>query len=200
MINASEIILKILKESAQVTLELSEMMIHSRSESYRLFRESLHGNSKGEKKGGVKPISKQNFYNLLNYLKREGFVHKDNKDNDSVWSITDLGIKKLERIRLRALNSKNNINYKVEKTDKSIIVAFDIPEKYGKHRAWLREVLGYLDFNMAQKSLWIGTSKIPEEFIFDLKNRGLVDHVDIFELGAKGTLQRMNLKEGATAK
>jgi len=45
-----------------------------------------------------------------------------------------------------------------------------------------------LGFTMLQKSLWIGSNKIPEEFIEDLKEWKIIEYVHIFEVTKKGTL------------
>jgi len=132
---------------------------------------------------------------MLNYLKREGFIIRDGGRAGTFWAITEAGVKKINAIKQRMLNSRKNINYERKKSEKTVIFAFDIPEKLRKHRAWLREVLKYLGFTVVQKSLWIGTKKIPEEFLSDLRSRGIIDHVDIFEVGSKGTLRRLGLEK-----
>lgn len=198
MTNFSEMLLNTLLDSVKSTAELADMMMCSRTESYRRFRNDLRGCIHPEKRIREKNnlhAKRQNFFNMLNYLKREGFIIRGGGKEGTFWAITKAGVKKINAIKQRMLNSRKNINYERKKTGKTVIFAFDIPEKLRKHRAWLREVLKYLGFTVVQKSLWIGTKKIPEEFLSDLQGRGIIDHVDIFEVGSKGTLRRLDLEK-----
>ena len=195
MANITEKILDVLKGSAKSTVELSKMMLCTRPESYRRLRDSMTDYYPlSKKKNNL--ADKQNFYSMLNYLKREGFVKRNKVKEETVWVITKDGIEKLNKIRISASNSRNNIAYTKKRSNRSTIFAFDIPERLGKNRAWLREVLKYLGFVMVQKSLWIGACGLPEEFLFDLRKRGLIDCIDIFEVGSKGTLCRIDLERG----
>ena len=81
--------------------------------------------------------------------------------------------------------------YPKEKGNKVIIVMFDIPEEYTKKRTWLRMVLGNLDFKMAQKSVWIGKTKIPKELIADIMKMKLEGFVEVFEVGSTGNLKHV---------
>src|SRR3989344_4570561 len=47
---------------------------------------------------------KQEFYNLLNYLKRTGLVDKKNNETGAFWKITSNGLNKLGFIKNRELN------------------------------------------------------------------------------------------------
>ncbi len=71
------------------------------------------------------------------------------------------------------------------------IVLFDIPEKESAQRAWLREVLKNLKFTMLQKSVWVGNSSLPEEFMNDLRARGIDKFVEILAVTKSGTLRQL---------
>jgi len=127
---------------------------------------------------------RQRLYSVLSRLKKEGFIQK----KEGRYSATLLGAKKLKAIR-DLFQEKKKYERKEDKLLK--IIAFDIPEKMRGRRAWLREVLMELDFKMLQKSVWIGTSVLPEEFVNDLKKFELIDHVDIFAVTKTGTIRSL---------
>ena len=52
-----------------------------------------------------------------------------------------------------------------------------------------RSALTYLEFKMIQRSVWIGKSKIPDQFLKDLRAVGLIETVEIFEVGKSGSLR-----------
>ena len=72
-----------------------------------------------------------------------------------------------------------------------MIFAFDVPEKEKRKRGWLRTVLRRLDFTMIQKSVWVGKSKIPQEFLEDIYRFKMVDFVEIFEVSKTGSLRHI---------
>jgi len=193
----SEKILDILKEGVEDTAFIIDAMLSSRPESYRKFRNSFASKTLSQKEKDDKNKvfgEKQKLFITLNRLKKEGFIRGEKKSRNTVWSITKKGIDKLGLFKKLSLNSKNDIKYKKETFKSLVIVAFDIPERLRGCRAWLREVLKFLGFSMIQKSVWVGNCKIPEAFIIDLEKKEILKHVDIFEVGNKGTLQRLNIK------
>ena len=83
------------------------------------------------------------------------------------WVITKRGIKKLEGYR-KSRRHRGGIPipiYKKEGGFGLVIVAFDIPERERKKRAWIREVLAGLGLEILQKSVWVGTKRIPQELL-----------------------------------
>jgi len=86
---------------------------------------------------------------------------------------------------LPAVNS-----YIKKNSDINILVIFDIPEKYSPKRRWLRDVLTYLDYEMAQKSVWIGKKILPDNFIEDLYEQKINTYIEIFEVSKMGTMER----------
>ncbi|HRY62827.1 MAG TPA: hypothetical protein P5056_03610 [Candidatus Paceibacterota bacterium] len=189
-----EEILNILNGVAKDTSSIAEAMMCSRPESHKKFKLLNKYNQTywdDREKVDAKTPRKQNFYTTLNYLKNGGFIKKEKTKNGILWSITSAGVEKLNKIHKRSLNSKSNIDYAKKIGDNLIIIAFDIPEKLSRNRYWLRGALKYFDFEMIQKSVWVGRCKLPEQFIRDLKNREILNCVDIFEVGNKGTLHRL---------
>ena len=58
-------------------------------------------------------------------------------------------------------------------------------------RAWVRDVLRFLDFSMLHRSVWIGRCKMPEAFLEDLRLKNLHTCFQIFEIGKRGTLDQL---------
>ncbi len=128
----------------------------------------------------------QKFYNTLNYLKAQGFIGKKKSENRMLWKITSSGLKKLQLLQQRAFS-----NYDVIKDNKLKIIVFDIPEKERQKRGWLREILRGLGFRMLQQSVWIGKNKIPEQFLYDLRQKHLLPYIHVMEIGKSGTMREL---------
>lgn len=130
---------------------------------------------------------KQRLYSLISRLKKQGFIKKVKNERSEYWQITTKGKEKLKQIRKS--NTQSILpNYKKEKSDRMMVVVFDIPEKDRWKRKWLRTILISLDFSFLQQSVWVGQNRIPEEFIEDLNKRGMLSYVHIFEVVKKGTI------------
>jgi len=67
------------------------------------------------------------------------------------------------------------------------IIAFDVPEKERRKRMWLRRALKELGFEMLQESVWYGNKKVPERFIRDIQEIGILDCVSILEVNKTGS-------------
>lgn len=130
---------------------------------------------------------KRRYDSLIYKLKRDGLITEENSEEGKSYQLTEKGIQKLEI--LKSKDGFPSTDYKKEKSDKVIIAMFDIPEVWTRKRTWLRMVLGKLDFKMAQKSVWIGKTKIPKELITDLSRLELENYVEIFEVGKTGSLK-----------
>ena len=67
-------------------------------------------------------------------------------------------------------------------TPKNLLLIYDIPEGKKKERDWFRRQLKNFDFIMIQRSVWVGPSPLPEEFIDYLKRIGLQKEFKTFKL------------------
>ena len=67
-------------------------------------------------------------------------------------------------------------------TPKNLLLIYDIPEKQKKERDWFRRQLKNFDFFMIQKSVWVGPSPLPVEFLDYLKRIGLQKEFKTFKL------------------
>ena len=63
-----------------------------------------------------------------------------------------------------------------------MIIAFDVPEKYRRERDWLRIELKNLGFAMMQKSVWYGSSPLPQDFITSLDDLKILKFIKFFDV------------------
>ncbi|OGF74791.1 CRISPR-associated endonuclease Cas2 [Candidatus Giovannonibacteria bacterium RIFCSPHIGHO2_02_43_13] len=129
---------------------------------------------------------RQEFFNLLNYLQRKGFVEKKKTDAGIFWKITSGGL-----VKLKILKNKST-DYQADSDGNLKIIIFDVPEKERKLRAWLRSALKILGFRMLQQSVWIGKGRIPELFLFDLRQKNLLPYIHIMEVNKGGTVKELS--------
>lgn len=131
------------------------------------------------------------FYNALNSLKNQGFIKKidaGTKKRKSMWAATKRGLEKLIKLNSNQNQKVPPIQSSVTRKDKLKIVVFDIPESHKYYRAWLRKTLINFGFRMLQKSVWIGDSAFPEEFMHTIRRLNLSSCVHIFSVQDTGTL------------
>lgn len=114
------------------------------------------------------------------------------RDESRFWSMTAKGKEKLGKLLKRNKENLPKKDYKLEKDKSLILVVFDIPEKMRPKRDWLRDVLVRLNFSMLQKSVWLGRGKLPQSFIADLKEYGLLPHIEILLIAKAGTITRLS--------
>lgn len=67
-------------------------------------------------------------------------------------------------------------------TPKNLLLIYDIPEGRKKERDWFRRQLKNFDFIMIQRSVWIGPSPLPVNFLSYLKKIGLQKEFKTFRL------------------
>ena len=65
---------------------------------------------------------------------------------------------------------------------KNLLLIYDIPEERKKERDWFRRQLRNFDFIMIQRSVWVGPSPLPKDFIDYLKKIGLHKEFKTFKL------------------
>ncbi len=129
---------------------------------------------------------RRKFTYLMYNLKRSGLVAAT-PGKDGIFKLTAKGKSFLRKLRWkRTPTTKEDSNKATTK-----VVIFDVPEKQRRYRRWLREVLSGLGFTMLQKSVWAGKVKLPEDFLVDLRDMGLMKFVEIFSIGESGTLEKL---------
>jgi DNA-binding transcriptional regulator PaaX len=89
-------------------------------------------------------------------------------------------IKKKDRKRNYYLNSFTS-TFKDDDL-KNLLLIYDIPEAMKKERDWFRRQLVTFGFIMIQKSVWVGPSPLPKEFLDYLKEIKIGDNFKTFKL------------------
>ena len=69
-----------------------------------------------------------------------------------------------------------------ENSPKNLIVIYDIPEEKKKERDWFRRHLKKFNYIMIQRSVWVGPSPLPKDFLDYVKSINLLDQLKTFKL------------------
>lgn len=77
--------------------------------------------------------------------------------------------------------------------EKKLLVLFDIKEKRKAEREWLRRHLVKFDYTMIQKSVWVGPSPLPREFVNYVKKIKLEECIKTFRLSNEYKQNKNNL-------
>ena len=127
---------------------------------------------------------KRRFSVLISKLKKDGLIEQGRSGKIN---LTPSGGSFLAKMSDRLFWNKR---YVVEnkKDNEQILIIFDIPEIIKKKREWLRFQLKSLDFKQLQKSVWIGESKLPREFLEDIKSINLLPYIHIFSIKKMGSI------------
>ncbi len=72
-------------------------------------------------------------------------------------------------------------NYKIN-SPRNLVVMYDIPNNKRKERNWFRRHLLKFGYLMIQKSVWVGPSPLPEDFLAYVKLIGLSDKIVTLKL------------------
>jgi len=184
----TEIILETLKNLEWLT---TETIFTDYWTSYRnLRRFAYYGGrpplSKEQRKAEYERKQRQQFYNILYQLKKQGFIEKK-KDNNKkgFWKLTAKGSQYLKIIKHRKIFLP--LKTEVIKNDFLKVIVFDIPESEKKKREWLRQTLTNFNFSLLQKSVWIGETQLPEDFFNSLKELDLISYIHIFGVNKEKT-------------
>jgi hypothetical protein len=111
------------------------------------------------------------------YLSKKGFI----ENSDGLY-ITPKGKNYIRK----KIDSLKQFDFQFHKdAPKNLIVMFDVPEPKKAEREWLRWHLKKFNYLMIQKSVWVGPSPLPKEFLDYIKNIGLKENLKTFKL-AKG--------------
>ena len=119
--------------------------------------------------------NKSSCKSALSRLKRNGYVENENGN----WRITNQGKKYIGR-KIEALRQFDSPFSK--SSPKNLIVLFDVPEKMKSEREWLRSHLKKFNYEMIQKSVWLGPSPLPKDFISYIKSINLKKCIKTFKV------------------
>ena len=125
-----------------------------------------------------KNFSQNSVSGTFSRLKKDGFI----ENIDDSFKLTLKGQKYIKR----KIDSLKQFNFKFnENAPKNLIVMFDILETKKAEREWLRWHLKKFNYSMIQKSVWVGPSPLPKEFLDYIKEIEIKDGFKTFKL-AKG--------------
>lgn len=85
-------------------------------------------------------------------------------------------------IRKRSLYHVSFTSFFKEDAPKNLIVMYDIPHNLKKERDWFRRHLIKFGYIMIQKSVWVGPSPLPKNFLDYLKEIKIGDSFKTFKL------------------
>ena len=101
--------------------------------------------------------------------------------------------------RIKKKNRKRNFYHTAfsypfdSDSPKNLILMYDVVEEKKKERDWFRRQLKNFDYIMIQRSVWVGPSPLPKEFLDYVKAIGLQDHLKTFKLAKSYTGKGNNI-------
>lgn len=89
---------------------------------------------------------------------------------------------KKSRKRVRSLYHVSFLSSFEKNAPKNLLIIYDIPEGRKKERDWFRRQLVKFEYIMIQKSVWVGPSPLPKNFLNYLKEIKIGDNFRTFKL------------------
>ncbi len=143
--------------------------INKTSLSYKGVKVNIFGIPKFKNK------SHRSTQSMMSYVKKTGLVI----ESDMGWHLTAAG----KRYMKRKENSLRQFEHNFTKeAPKNLIVMFDIPETKKAKREWFRWHLKKFNYEMIQKSVWVGPSPLPKEFMDYIEKIKLKNSIKTFKL------------------
>jgi len=190
-----EVALKVLETLGRAAADAATLLEVILSSPYGASLSRLKAEKRRIEKKGVRNNyglqDRQRFYDLLYRLHKDGLIEKKIKDKKKVWHLTPEGKQETEQLKRYLAAKPPKRNYQRASEQELKIVAFDVPEKYGHKRFWLRMALKNLGFVMLQKSVWVGKNKLPQEFFEDVHKLGLLPYLEILAVTKTGSLKEI---------
>lgn len=90
-----------------------------------------------------------------------------------------------EKKRKRNFYNLSFVSMFSKNTPKNLLLIYDVPETMKKERDWFRRQLVNFGFVMVQRSVWVGPSPLPKDFLEYLKKIKIENNFQTFKL-AKG--------------
>ncbi len=110
----------------------------------------------------------------LAYMRKKGLL-----EGEDLLRVTRRGREYVKR----KYDSLPQFNFKFEKdAPKDLIVMYDIPEGKKAEREWLRWHLKKFQYMMIQKSVWVGPSPLPKDFVDYMAKIKLKENLKTFKL------------------
>ena len=108
-------------------------------------------------------------------LKSKGYI----KNGAKGWLVTDSGKMFLDKRRSALCHFSSSFK---KTLPKNLLVMFDIPELRKTERHWFRWHLKKFNYKMIQKSVWVGPSPLPRDFVSYIKKIKLDSCIKTFKL------------------
>lgn len=193
MARFTELMLAALQFQAEGLLTVGDILFSSRERTRRWFYRIPTEEQDWFKENWVDLYrNRQQFYRALNHLKRQGLVAKKKTtgDTESRWELTERGKERdqVYRQSRRDPFSASSVEFSKPEGAGITIVAYDIPEKERRKRAWVRMCLVGMGCERIQQSVWVARGAIDEDFIHALRKRDLLGYVHIFVVTKHGTI------------
>jgi DNA-binding transcriptional regulator PaaX len=183
-------LLEIVNKTVGPVMDIGEAFLRAGYGASRSRMEFEHRKLNRKREENARHIrEKRNGLKLLYKLKREGLITERIVDDGRSLALTATGRKKLNELKNGQSNKLPANQYQKIAGDTLIVVVFDIPEKERHKRDWLRSVLARLGLKMIQQSVWIGKTKIPQDFLDDLMQLKMTDYVEILGVNKSGSLK-----------
>ncbi len=116
-----------------------------------------------------------NMRSTLSYMNKKGLI----ENGDKGWHLTPAGKNYMKKKEDSFTQFENQFS---KDAPKNLIVMFDIPETKKAHREWFRWHLKKFNYKMIQRSVWVGPSPLPKEFLKYATSIGLKDCLKTFKL------------------
>lgn len=129
---------------------------------------------------------KRMIISTLERLKEKGLVTQIKEPRKRCWVLNSKGKIVIEKL----INNKNNLP---QEDGKLRIFIFDISEKKRHERDEIRMNLISFGYKMLQKSVWIGKRPLPTSFLKEIKDKGLWQGIQFFEVKELGTLEDLEI-------
>jgi CRISPR-associated endonuclease Cas2 len=133
-----------------------------------------------------KEYNKQSVKNSFSKLYSKNFIKYDG----SYIKITKEGEKYIKRRSTFLQSFRSNLN---ENKEKNLLVLFDIQEERKAEREWFRRHLRKFGYIMIQRSVWVGPSPLPKEFVGYVKKIKLQESIKTFKLATGYTNKKIGL-------
>jgi len=154
-----------------LTMSLGDKILEILSQPMARYK-GMSVNLLGLPVGGYK---KQSFYNAVSRLKKQGYV----LSKFDRLKLSHTGRKYIER-KMDSLKQFSSCFAK--DAPKDLIVMYDIPEHKRAEREWLRFHLRKFNYSMIHRSVWVGPSPLPGEFVSYLKHIHLEKNIKVMKL------------------
>jgi len=194
--------LKLLELVKEMSLDMADLMDAFISSGYgasldKIQRKAADGSFRNRFDNISKEEKKKvndRFYSMVSRLEKDGLMERSKKDKSSFFKITNKGIDKIGFLKnkKKRMIETPSCDYDSKKSNRVTIVMFDVPEKQRTKRRWLRSALSKMEFEMIQKSVWMGKVVIPREFLDDMRMLDMTDYIEIFEITKTGSLKQIN--------